>query len=95
MLLKMENGESKFVPQKELKHTDHAYCMTSHKSQGSTVDSVIVYIDSRHTESMVNKTMAYVAISRAKSDVSIVTNDEKEAQKAIERECKKDTALEL
>jgi hypothetical protein len=69
--------------------------MTSHKGQGTTVDSVIVYLDDRHRESMVNKTMAYVAISRARNEVNIVTNDEKGAQKAIEREYKKDVALDI
>lgn len=95
LLLKMENGESKLVNKDNLKHTDHAYCMTSHKGQGTTVDNVIIHIDSNHRESMVNKTMAYVAISRARSEVSIVTNDEAEAQRAIEREYKKNTALEI
>ncbi|MFY9227415.1 MAG: MobF family relaxase [Blastocatellia bacterium] len=95
LLLKMENGESKLVNKDNLKHTDHAYCMTSHKGQGTTVDNVIIHIDSNHRESMVNKTMAYVAISRARSGVSIVTNDEVEAQRAIEREYKKNTALEI
>lgn len=95
LLLKMENGETKLVNKDNLRHTDHAYCMTSHKGQGTTVDNVIVYIDDRHRESMVNKTMAYVAISRARSEVSIVTNNEQGAQKAIEREYKKDVALEI
>lgn len=95
LLVKMENGEAKLVSNKDLKHTDHAYCMTSHKGQGTTVDSVIIHINSEHRDSMVNKTMAYVAISRAKSEVSIVTNDEVEAQKAIEREYKKDIALDI
>lgn len=95
LLLKMENGESKLVNKDNLRHTDHAYCMTSHKGQGTTVDNVIIHIDSNHRESMVNKTMAYVAISRARSGVSIVTNDEAEAQRAIEREYKKNTALEI
>lgn len=95
LLLKMENGEAKLINNKDLKHTDHAYCMTSHKGQGTTVDSVIIHINSEHRDSMVNKTMAYVAISRARSEVSIVTNDEARAQKAIEREYKKDVALEI
>jgi len=95
LLVNMENGDRKLLEVKDLKHTDHAYCMTSHKGQGTTVDSVIVYVDDRHRESMVNKTMAYVAISRARSEVSIVTNDEVGAQKAIEREYKKDVALDI
>ncbi|MBI1829349.1 MAG: AAA family ATPase, partial [Thaumarchaeota archaeon] len=95
LFVRLENGKSHFLKGDDLKHAEHAYAMTSHKAQGTTVDNVIVYIDDKQQESMVNKTMAYVAISRARSEVSIITNDEIGAQKAINREYKNEAALDL
>jgi hypothetical protein len=52
---------------KENKHVEYAYAMTSHSSQGATVDRVLVHIDTgdSRNRALINQTLGYVALSRA------------------------------
>lgn len=47
------------------KHLDHAYAMTSHSSQGATVDNVLVHVDTSDSKSraLIDETLGYVALS--------------------------------
>ncbi|HSW76365.1 MAG TPA: AAA family ATPase [Candidatus Saccharimonadales bacterium] len=62
----------------------HAYCLTTHKAQGSENDFIIVYIDSDYeSSSFLNKNLLYTAISRAKMMVWIVTTSLKLIDDAV------------
>jgi len=62
-----------FEPEK-YRHIDHGYTVTSHSSQGQTVDRVLVNADTRESELLLNDRMGYVAISRAREDAIIYTD---------------------
>lgn len=60
------------------KHLDSAYAMTSHSSQGATIDQVFIHIDTSdsHTRALIDETLAYVATSRPRYDAQIFTDGE-------------------
>jgi len=54
-------------------YIDHAYAVTSYKSQGQSVDTVYYHAD---TTNNVNYNEFYVALTRSRSDVHIFTDNE-------------------
>ena len=80
---------------KQNKHLDHAYAMTSHSSQGATVDRVLIHVDTgdSRNRALINDTLAYVAISRPRHDAQIFTDNETELGKALSRQQQNTTAL--
>jgi ATP-dependent exoDNAse (exonuclease V) alpha subunit len=51
-------------------HIDHGYAVTSHSSQGQTADRVLIHVDTAHGhEKLINRRLAYVAVSRGRHDV--------------------------
>lgn len=77
------------------KHVDHAYAMTSHSSQGATVDRVLIHVDTSdsRTGALVDQTLAYVAISRPRHDAQVFADDEERLAKALSRSNQNSTAL--
>jgi len=74
-------------------HLDHAYATTVHSAQGLTADRVLI---DAHTESRTTtKDVYYVAISRARHEARIFTNDRTKLPAAIARENEKTAALDL
>jgi Ti-type conjugative transfer relaxase TraA len=65
--VKMENGPRVTFDPASFKSFRHAYAITAHKSQGTTVDQVLVLVDS----SMMDREKFYVAISRGKANPQI------------------------
>ena len=65
-------------------HLSHGYVVTSHSSQGVTVDKVFVGISSQSLPATDQRT-AYVALTRGKEQAQIFTDDRKELLKAISR----------
>lgn len=55
------------------KQIDLAYCMTTHKAQGSEFDSII-YVMSRSQAWMLNRNNFYTGITRAKKNVLVITD---------------------
>ena len=80
---------------KQNRHVDYAYAMTSHSSQGATVDRVLVPIATAHTKirSLIDKTLAYVALSRPRYDARIFTDDEQRLSAALSQTNQNATAL--
>src|SRR5947209_16987034 len=80
---------------KEFNHLDHAYAMTSHSSQGMTVDRVLIHVDTGDSRirGLVDKTLSYVATSRARHDAQVFTDSAAQLSTALSRENVKDTAL--
>lgn len=74
-------------------HVDHAYATTVHSSQGLTSDRVLI---DAHAESRTTaKDVYYVAVSRARYEARIFTNDLRKLPAAIARENVKTAALDL
>ncbi len=65
-------------------HLAHGYVVTSHASQGVTVDKVFVGISSQSLPATGQRT-AYVAVTRGKEQAVIFTDDRKELLKAAGR----------
>ena len=69
--------------------------MTSHSSQGQTADRVLVHIDTeRAGEQLVNRRLAYVAVSRGRHDAQIYTNDKSQLAEALSRDVSHRSAVE-
>jgi hypothetical protein len=74
--LHLDSGRTVALDLRAHPHLDFGYAVTSHSSQGQTADRVLVHIDvERAGEQLVNRRLAYVAISRGRYDAQIYTND--------------------
>ncbi|PNR90615.1 AAA family ATPase [Xanthomonas oryzae pv. oryzae] len=74
-------------------HLEHAYASTVHSSQGLTNDRVLIALDTKsRTTSM---SLYYVAISRARQEARVYTNNRGELPAAIARRFDKSTALAI
>lgn len=93
-VMRLDNGRKLSVASDRLRHIDHGYASTSHCAQGATVDRVIVDIDTRLSPHLVNRKQFYVSISRARSALSIFTDDRSRLAPAAARSREKSIALE-
>jgi conjugative relaxase-like TrwC/TraI family protein len=76
-------------------HLDYGYAVTSHSSQGTTADRVLVHVDTEQAhENLINTRLAYVAVSRGRYDAQIYTNDADSLGEALSKEVSKDSALD-
>lgn len=74
-------------------HLRHAYVQTAHAAQGQTAERVLIHADSRSTN-LVDQKMLYVALSRARGEAVVVTDDRDRLVRAIsERAGEKQTAM--
>jgi ATP-dependent exoDNAse (exonuclease V) alpha subunit len=92
--VKLDSGREFSFEQHRFRHIDHGYAVTSHSSQGTTVDRVLINADTRESEMLLNDRMGYVAVSRAREDAIIYTNSIEELRSALDRRVDKETALE-
>lgn len=75
------------------KHLRHGYVQTAHAAQGQTAERVLIHADSRSTN-LVDQKMLYVALSRAKAEAVVVTDDKDRLVRAIyKRAGEKQTAM--
>jgi conjugative relaxase-like TrwC/TraI family protein len=74
-------------------HVDHAYATTVHSSQGTTAERVL--IDAGTKSRTTGKDVYYVAISRARQEARIYTDDRSKLPLAVAREHAKHAAMEL
>ncbi len=74
-------------------HLDHAYATTVHASQGTTTERVL--IDAATRSRTTSQEVYYVAISRARQEARIYTDDLARLPAAIAREHAKHAALDL
>ena len=74
-------------------HLDHGYCSTVHAAQGQTCERILV--DAEVSSAMANEALFYVAISRARSEVTIYTDDRELLPEAMSRGDIKHAALDL
>lgn len=72
---------------------DYGYCTTVHSAQGQTCERVLIDADVK--SAMANESLYYVAISRARSDVFLYTDDRALLPSAMGRIDTKNSALDL
>jgi conjugative relaxase-like TrwC/TraI family protein len=93
--VRFDNQRELELPMAKLRHVDHGYAVTSHSSQGATVDRVIVNADSMRSAKLVNQKQLYVSLSRAREDVQVFTDDLSTLQRAAARNPNKKAAMEV
>ncbi len=93
--LRLDSGRTVAFNIKENPHLDYGYAVTSHSSQGQTADRVLVHVDTEHAgEKLVNRRLAYVAMSRGRYDAQIYTNDRAGLARGLEHDVSHRTAIE-
>jgi conjugative relaxase-like TrwC/TraI family protein len=80
---------------KEPRALDHAYAVTSHRSQGLSRERVYLAVDTSHSEELVNRRQFYVGISRAVEDARVYTDDRGALSRAVSREQGRESALSV
>jgi conjugative relaxase-like TrwC/TraI family protein len=94
--VKLINTTSKtvFELDNDFGHIAHAYCVTSHASQGKTVDKVLVSMPEA-TFSAVDAKAIYVSVSRGKEAVYLYTDDKEALLKHASDMNERTAAVEL
>lgn len=70
-------------------HFDHGYAVTAHRSQGKSVDAVVISGDA------MKKELFYVAASRGRERVTVVTSDKELLRESAGRSGERQSASEL
>lgn len=73
----------------DYKEFTHGYAVTAHRSQGQSVDSVVISGDGMHKE------LFYVAASRGRESITVVTSDKELLQETITQSDVRQYASEL
>jgi ATP-dependent exoDNAse (exonuclease V) alpha subunit len=77
-------------------HLDYGYAVTSHSSQGQTADRVLVHVEAHgQGERLVNRRLAYVALSRGRYDAHIYTDNKAHLADVLSRDVSHRSAIEL
>jgi len=93
--LRLDSGRAVAFNVKENPHLDYGYAVTSHSSQGQTADRVLVHVDTAQAgEKLVNRRLAYVAISRGRYDAQVYTNDRTHLTEQLSRDASHRSAIE-
>ena len=93
--LRLDSGRTVAFNINENPHLDCGYAVTSHSSQGQTADRVLVHVDTEQGgEKLVNRRLAYVAVSRGRCDAQIYTNDKTQLVEGLSRDVSRQTATE-
>jgi conjugative relaxase-like TrwC/TraI family protein len=93
--LRLDSGRTVAFNIKENPHLDYGYAVTSHSSQGQTADRVLVHVDTEQAgEKLVNRRLAYVAVSRGRYDAQLYTNDKTHLTEQLSRDVSHRSAVE-
>jgi conjugative relaxase-like TrwC/TraI family protein len=93
--IRLDSGRAVAFNVKENPHLDHGYAVTSHSSQGQTADRVLVHVDTESAgEKLINRRLAYVAVSRGRHDAQIYTNDKSHLAEQLSRDVSHRSAVE-
>lgn len=71
------------------KQFTHGYAVTAHRSQGKSVDSIIISADGMQKE------LFYVAASRGRESITVVTSDKQRLQQTVAKSMARKSASEL
>jgi conjugative relaxase-like TrwC/TraI family protein len=93
--LRLDSGRTVAFNIKDNPHLDYGYAVTSHSSQGQTTDRVLVHVDTEQAgEKLVNRRLAYVAVSRGRYDAQLYTNDKGQLAEQLSRDVSHRSAME-
>ena len=93
--IRLDSGRTVAFNVEQNRHLDHGYAVTSHSSQGQTADRVLIHIDTEQAgEKLVNRRLAYVAVSRARHDAQIYTNDKVRLTKQLSHDVSRPSAIQ-
>jgi conjugative relaxase-like TrwC/TraI family protein len=93
--VRLDSGRTLAFNVRENPHLDYGYAVTSHSSQGQTAERVLVHVDTeRAGEKLVNRRLAYVAVSRGRYDAQLYTNDKTHLTKQLSRDVSHRSAIE-
>jgi hypothetical protein len=93
--LRLDSGREVSFNIKENPHLDYGYAVTSHSSQGQTADRVLVHVDTEEAgEKLVNRRLAYVAVSRGRFDAQIYTDNKDHLAEQLSRDVSHRSAIE-
>jgi len=84
--IRLEDGRA--IPANYREFT-HGYAITAHRSQGKTVDNVIISADA------MKKELFYVAASRGRSEIAVVTSDRELLRESVGVSTARQSAMEL
>jgi len=84
--IQLEDGRT--LPE-NYRQFDHGYAVTAHRSQGKTVDGVILSADAMKQE------LFYVGASRGRSEIAIVTSDREQLRESLGISSARPSAMEL
>ncbi|WP_414617744.1 MobF family relaxase [Dyadobacter sp. 32] len=87
-------SKAKYKLDKNFGHLTHAYCITSHASQGKTVDEVFIS-QPASTFPATDAKQLYVSVSRGRDRAHLYTDDKKELLAYASRLGDRQSALEL
>jgi hypothetical protein len=94
--VRLDSGQRVQFNVREHPHVDYGYAVTSHSSQGSTADRVLVHVDTDQAhEQLINSRLAYVSVSRGRYDAQIYTNDTGKLGEELSRDVFKQPALDI
>ena len=71
------------------KHFDHGYAVTAHRSQGQSVDAVVIAGES------MNRELFYVAASRGREQVTVITSDRPRLEASVGQSSARQSVSEL
>jgi len=97
LTVRLDSGRTVSFNLKQHPHLDYGYAMTSYSSQGEAADRVLldVFVANPAPKHHVNRRMAYVALSRARFEVQVFTNDAAALVNNLGRDVTKSAAIEL
>jgi len=85
--LMMDSGRAVELDSSRRLHLDYGYAVTSQSSQGQTADRVLIHVDTELVaKDLLNRRMAYVAVSRGAHDVQIFTNNASSLGHVLDRD---------
>jgi conjugative relaxase-like TrwC/TraI family protein len=95
--IRLDSGRSVSFNLKQHPHLDYGYAMTSYSSQGQAADRMLLHVFVAHPAPRhhVNRRMAYVALSRARLEAQVFTNDVAALVNNLGRDVSKAAAIEL
>ena len=76
----------------DYQHLTHAYAVTTHKSQGASIDNVHIFAPT--SSGMENKQAGYVEATRAKEDVTVYTDNKEQLAEMWSHEVSKENAID-
>jgi hypothetical protein len=93
--LRLEDGQTIQFKASQHPHFDHGYAVTSHGSQGTTADRVLINVDTAAGSRLINSRLAYVFVSRARIDSQIFTDDFSGLGQKLEHDVAKTSAVDF